>query len=158
MPVMKPVISVIKRNPAGKVVIQYSAQVLRRGPNFVVLEARFNRADTPILDAIIKSNDRFVEVYYTDRWYNIFAVHDRADDRIKGWYCNVGCPSVFESPTRISYIDLALDLWVSPNGTRTVLDEDEFAALDLDAETRQQARAALNELQQLFADHKNPDL
>jgi len=39
-----------------------------------------------------------------------------------------------------------------------VLDEDEFAALDLEAETRLQARAALEELQKLFTDNKNPDL
>ena len=47
---------------------------------------------------------------------------------------------------------------MAPDGTQTVLDEDEFAALDLDAETRRQARTALKELQQLFVDHKNPDL
>ena len=158
MPVLNPAITVIKRNLAGQVVIQYSARVLRSRSNYVVLEARFNHADTPILDAILKSNDRFVEIYYTDRWYNIFAVHDRDDDRIKGFYCNIGCPAVLESGGRISYVDLALDLWVAPDGTQTVLDEDEFTALDLDAETRRQARAGLKELQQLFSDHKNPDL
>jgi predicted RNA-binding protein associated with RNAse of E/G family len=158
MAVLKPAITVIKRNVAGQVVIQYSARVLHRRSNEVVLEARFNHADTPILNEILKSNDRFVEIYYTNRWYNIFAVHDRDDDRIKGWYCNVGRPAILESGSRISYVDLALDLWVAPDGTQTVLDEDEFAALDLDAKTRRQARTALRELQQLFVDHKNPDL
>ena len=55
-------------------------------------------------------------------------------------------------------MDLALDLWVAPDGTQKVLDEHEFAALGLDAETRQQARAPLEELQKLFAHYKNPDL
>ena len=41
-----------------------------------------------------------------------------------------------EAEDVISYVDLALDLWVAPDGTQTVLDEDEFAAIDLDAETR----------------------
>jgi predicted RNA-binding protein associated with RNAse of E/G family len=58
----------------------------------------------------------------------------------------------------ISYVDLALDLWVAPDGTQTVLDEDEFAALDLDAETRQQARAALEEVQRLFLEMKDSPL
>jgi hypothetical protein len=138
--------------------VQYSARVLRRGPNFVLLEARFNRPDLIILDTILKNNDRFVEIYYTDRWYNIFAVHDCDDDHLKGWYCNVGQPAMLESGNRLSYVDLALDLWVAPDRTQIVLDEDEFAALDLDAGTRQQARAALKELQKLFAEHKNPDL
>ena len=70
--------------------MQYSAQVLRRGSNFVLLEARFNRPDIPILDTVLKKGDRFVEIYYTDRWYNIFEIHDRDDDHLKGWYCNVG--------------------------------------------------------------------
>jgi len=40
-----------------------------------------------------------------------------------------------------------LDLWVSSTGQQTVLDEDEFAALDLDEKTRRRVRAALGELQ-----------
>ena len=58
----------------------------------------------------------------------------------------------------ISYVDLALDLWVAPDGTQTVLDKDEFAALDLDEDTRLQAWSALQELQILFAENKNPGL
>jgi len=64
-------------------------------------------------------------------------------------------------PITIFKRDLAAEVtWQNsaPDGTQTVLDEDEFAALDLDAETSQQARAALEELQKLFADNKNPDL
>jgi protein associated with RNAse G/E len=44
-----------------------------------------------------------------------------------------------EAEDVISYVDLELDLWVAPDGTQRVLDENEFAGLDLDAETRQQA-------------------
>lgn len=158
MLVMKPTITVFKCNLAGEVTWQYSGSILRREPNFVLLEARFNLPDTPFMDIFLKNNDRFVEIFYTDRWYNIFEMHDRDDDRVKGWYCNVGRPAVLEADDRLSYVDLTLDLWVAPDGTQTVLDEDEFAALDLDAETSQQARAALEELQKLFADNKNPDL
>jgi predicted RNA-binding protein associated with RNAse of E/G family len=106
----------------------------------------------------LKNNDRFVEIFYTDRWYIIFEIHDRDDDRVKGWFCNVTRPAVLEADDRLSYVDLALDLWVAPDGTQMVLDEDEFAALDLDVETRHQAGAALVELQKLFAEYKNPDL
>jgi hypothetical protein len=47
---------------------------------------------------------------------------------------------------------------VAPDGTQTVLDENEFAALNLDTETRYQARAALEELQARFLNNKEPGL
>jgi predicted RNA-binding protein associated with RNAse of E/G family len=62
-----------------------------------------------------------------------------------------------EAEDRLSYVDLALDLWVSPDGTQTVMDEDEFTALDLDAHTRSQARAAMEELRTQFKINKKPD-
>ena len=158
MPVLKSEITVIKRNFVGRVMVQYSARLLQRGTNYVLLEARFNRPDVLILDTVLKMKDRFVEIYYLDRWYNIFEVHDHDDDHLKGWYCNIGRPAVLESSDRLSYVDLALDLWVAPDHTQTVLDEGEFAALDLEAATRDQAGAALKDLQILFAEGKIPDL
>jgi len=53
-------------------------------------------------------------------------------------------------------MDLALDLWVTPSGTQTVLDEDEFAELVLDEATRERALAALAELQKIFKGKKQP--
>ncbi len=151
-------ITVIKRNAQGEETWRYTGTLVRREGSALHINAPFNGKDTVFMGVAIKNGDPFVEVYYTDRWYNIFEMHDRDDGHLKGWYCNVGRPAVLEADDRLSYVDLALDLWVAPDGTQTVLDEDEFAALDLDAETRQQARAALEELQKLFADNKNPDL
>jgi len=47
-------------------------------------------------------------------------------------------------------VDLALDLWVTPDRQQVVLDEDEFAALDLDPDTRSRAQKALDELRLRF--------
>jgi uncharacterized protein len=149
-------ISVIKRNTAGKEILRYTGTLLRQDAYVLVLEARFRPADLPFMGIVILTGDRFIETYFTDRWYNVFEIHDRDDDRLKGWYCNVGKPIVMESENEISYVDLALDLWVDPDGTQTVLDEDEFAALDLDEKTKSKARAALEELQELFSDNKEP--
>ncbi|MGB8215213.1 MAG: DUF402 domain-containing protein [Anaerolineales bacterium] len=143
-------ITVIKRNAAGVEVFRYEGIILHTETDAIVLEAYFNRPDMLIMDTVWKLGDRFVETYYTKRWYNIFEIHDREDDRIKGWYCNIGKPVVREAENIVSYVDLALDLWVAPDGTQTVLDEDEFAALHLDAETEAKARAALEELQNRF--------
>jgi predicted RNA-binding protein associated with RNAse of E/G family len=151
-------IIVIKRNQAGEEVWRYTGTIIRRKSNIVVLEARFRPPDLPFMGIILREGDRFVEIYYTDRWYNIFEIHDRDNDQLKGWYCNIAQPAVLEAEDRLSYVDLALDLWVSPDGTQTVLDEDEFAALNLDTQTRSQARAAMEELQMQFKINKKPDL
>jgi hypothetical protein len=49
-----------------------------------------------------------------------------------------------------------LDLWVSVNGRQTVLDEDEFEALQLNDELRAGALQGLDELKQLFLNGKPP--
>jgi protein associated with RNAse G/E len=149
-------IRVQKKNPAGEVTYEYEGSLLSQDENSVVLEALFDRDDMPFMDVVFKRGDRFVEYYYTDRWYNIFVVHDRDDERIKGWYCNIGKPAEFEDST-VSYIDLALDLWVSSSGEQTVLDEEEFESLELDDELRAGARKGLEELQELFLNGKPPD-
>ena len=148
-------ITVRKRNEKGIVTWEYTGEVLERGADFVKLEARFNRPDTPFQGILLKQGDRFVETFYTRHWYNIFEIHDRDDDGLKGWYCNVGRPAVWDAPEVISYIDLALDLWVTPEGGQTVLDEAEFEALELDESTRVRALEALAELSKVFEQNQH---
>ncbi len=148
-------IRVLKLDLTGKVTWQYEGHVVRREPHAVVLEAFFNRDDMPFVDVVLKRNDRYVERYYTDRWYNIFEIYDRDDGRLKGWYCNVSMPAVLGEGT-VSYVDLALDLWVSPDGKQTVLDRDEFEALRLEPTERAKALFGLAQLQQLFESKQPP--
>jgi len=128
---------------------EYEGDEVRRDETTVVLEALFTRDDMPFQEVVFKKGDRFVEYYYADRWYNIFEIYDRDDGKIKGWYCNVGKPAVIEDHM-VSYVDLALDLWVSLDGKQTVLDEDEFEDLGLDEELRSAALRGLDELKSLF--------
>ena len=146
-------INVWKRNLRNEITWRYSGEILERGANFVRLVALFNRDDMPFMDVVFKRNDRFVETFFTENWYNIFEIHDRDDDQIKGWYCNLGHPAVWDAPDTISYVDLALDLWVALDGTQTLLDEDEFEALGLDDATRAQVMAGLGELRERMS-HK----
>lgn len=148
-------VEVLKRDLNGVVTWQYEGQLLERGANFVLLEAFFNRDDMPFMGVVLKRGDRFVETFFTDRWYNVFEIYDRDDGKFKGWYCNVGYPAVLEEAV-VSYVDLALDLWVAVDGTQTVLDEDEFLELPIDETTRTQALSALDELKQKFAKEKPP--
>lgn len=146
---MPGVIRVLKLGLDGEVTWQYDGRVVRRLPNAVVLEAPFDRDDRPFQNTTLKRNDRFLEVFYTDRWYNVFEIYDRDDGKLKGYYCNVGKPAGLTGDS-VSYVDLALDLWVTPAGAQSVLDEDEFAALALDGGVRARARSALEELKMLF--------
>lgn len=149
-------IKVQKKNPAGEVTYEYEGVLVMRDETSIKLEALFDRADMPLGDVILKTGDLFVEYYYTDRWYNIFVIYDRADGRIKGWYCNVGKPAVIEDGV-VSYVDLALDLWISADGRQTVLDEDEFKKLNLSEELRINALRGLEELKHLFENNNPPN-
>jgi len=145
---------VIKKNVKGEVTWRYTGKVLQRHENLILIEAFFNRPDMLFHGMLFGQGDRFVELYFTDRWYNIFEIHDRETNNLKGWYCNVTCPADF-SEGEIAYVDLALDLLVFPDGRQLVVDEDEFTVLDLNIEVRHQARQGLAALIELF---KNPFL
>jgi len=149
-------IEVQKKNLAGEITWKYDGRVLHRDDNSITLEAYFNRPDTPFMDIVLKENDRFVETFYNNHWYNIFEIHDRDNGELKGWYCNISFPAVFADGI-VSYVDLALDLWVSENGEQTVLDEDEFEELNLNDELRANALSGLEKLRLLF-NTKNPPL
>ena len=138
-------IVVYKLDYLGREVWQYPARVLARDEHSIRLEAYFNRDDMDLGYAVFKRGDRFVETFYSDRWYNVFAVYDRDGGRLKGWYCNV-CRPARIGATAVCCDDLALDVWVSPVGDVTVLDEEEFARLELSDGEREAAREALREL------------
>ena len=146
---------VLKLDVNGRETWRYPALLLARDGASVTIEAFFNRDDLPFHGILLGRNDRFVETYYTDRWYNIFEVHAREDDHIRGWYCNITRPASVTA-SAIAYIDLALDLLVYPDGKQLVLDEDEFAALPLPEAERARARDALAELQQGFTTGRYP--
>jgi hypothetical protein len=140
---------VIKNNHAGEEVFRYDGVILRRGPTQIILEATFNRDTVDLGYIIFRRGDRFVERFYSDRWYNIFEIHDVDDDHLKGWYCNFTRPAIFDDG-RIEADDLALDLWVYPDRRKLVLDREEFDGLPISGEERQSVLAALEELKRLL--------
>ncbi len=148
---------ILKKNLADEVTWQYEGVELSRDENSITIEALFNRDDLPFQDIVLKRNDRFVETFYTDKWFNIFEIYDRDDGKLKGWYCNITKPAVIGDGS-VSYVDLALDLWVSANGKQTVLDEDELEELNLDDELKKKVYDGLRELQAAFKTKKSSAL
>ena len=149
-----------KLKPDGGVALEYRGRVLRRTAEAVVLEAIFGRGHMELGYVTLDTGDRFVEYFYTNRWYNIFVIYAGDSGALKGWYCNITRPAVFEAatgqPLRVRAVDLALDYFVQPGGREFVLDEDEFAALNLGPEDTAAALAALAELRRLAAERAGP--
>lgn len=135
-------ITVIKRDHYGRYVWHYPGTVVARGAAWVRLEARFGRRDVVTDYVTFRQGDRMIEWFFADRLYNIFELRDVDDDRLKGWYCNVTRPAEI-SADAVAADDLALDVFITPEGVAQVLDEDEFAALELNADERAQALEAV---------------
>ncbi len=138
-----------KMNADGREVYRYPARLLWQGAKSVTVAAVFQMPAMRVGGLLLAAGDCFVETYYRNRWYNIFAVYARSNGRLRGWYANVGEP-LQVTTTAIAYRDLALDLVVLPTGQQVVLDEEEFAALGLSATARQRAWQALKALQARF--------
>jgi hypothetical protein len=154
---MSRTITVHKLDHRGQEVWSYVGSVQAEADDRLVLEARFDLPDRQIEKLWLRRGDRFLETYYRNRWYNVFAVHDSADDHLKGWYCNITRPARFEpSGTDLYAEDLALDMIVYPDRRWSVLDVEEFAGLPIDLDERQHCLQALSELQGLALQHKEP--
>jgi len=138
-----------KLDHTGRQVTAYPGQVLRRDDCAIVLGTAWNRASLDLGFVLLEPGDCLTEYFYADRWYNIFEIR-ASDGRLKGWYCNITRPARIGAREVVAE-DLALDLWIAPDGEWCVLDEDEFAALPLTPTERETAREALAELQAMVA-------
>jgi predicted RNA-binding protein associated with RNAse of E/G family len=150
-------ITVHKLDASGREVWAYEGRVLSQDGPELVLEARFDRDDLDLAGLRLRRGDRFVETFYTDRGYNVFAVYASEAGRLKGWYCNITRPACIDTEGGdIRAEDLALDVIVLPDGRSVVLDEDEFAALPLSDAERHQARRALADLRAAILRRQGP--
>ncbi len=140
-----------KINAAGREVLNYPGRCVTRGPNHITVEAFFALRDRLELGyTVFERGDRMVEHFFSDRWYNVFECHAVGSDALRGWYCNVARPAIIDDhAVDVRQTDLALDVWVTPARTITVLDEDEFAALALSEQEVEAARGAVAEIRAL---------
>lgn len=146
---------VVKLDPQGREKIQYPAEILAHLEKGIVLDAHWTLPRKDLGYTVFEPGDHFIEYYYTDRWFNIFAIAT-PEGRRKGWYCNVAAPAQIGAE-RLEQIDLLLDVWVDPAGQALILDEDEFAADGtLTAQQRQGAERGLQELLATIAAHDGP--
>jgi predicted RNA-binding protein associated with RNAse of E/G family len=129
--------------------------MVERGDDWVCLRAIFDRDEASLGFVTFRRGDTFVEWFYRDRWYNVFQVYEGDTPRLKGWYCNITRPPVITEDT-VTADDLALDVFVMPNGTILLLDEREFSALNLPTEERIAALRAIEALRKRVAGREPP--
>jgi len=147
-------VTVRKLDHTGQEVFSYPGRVLQRDGSAIALRTFWDRALVDIGYVVLEPGDCWTEHFYADRWYNIFEIR-AGDGSLKGWYCNVTRPARITAG-EVSAEDLALDLWVAPDGDMLTLDEDEFTALPLSPAERKAARNALAELQAMVAQRAMP--
>jgi uncharacterized protein len=157
---VKTPITVYKRDYQGRFLLRYDGVLLEQSPTWLNLEARFVRDDVATDYVTFRRGDRMVEWFFTDRWYNIFELHNMEDDRLKGWYCNITRPAKFVYQngivSAVTSDDLALDVFVSPDGKLRILDEEEFESLDLSRYEQKAARDAVTHLQKIVKERVLP--
>ncbi len=148
-------VTIRKLSSAGAPVFAYPGVIAQLWPSGARLDASWTRGEMALSYTTFEPGDHFLEWFFTDRWYNIMEVRG-AGESLKGWYCNITYPAEFE-PARITYRDLALDLWVASDGGLITLDEDEFAAdVAIGESARAQALDALDHLRVLVARRVTP--
>ena len=140
---------IIKNDHLGNSVWEYDGKVIEQSASAFLIEAHFNRSDLMFNGIFLREGDRFLELYPLEKWFNIFELHDKDNDEIKGWYCNITRPARYDAE-KISYDDLALDLLVYPDRKMLVLDEDEFRSLSLNQIETLNAKTGLEQLKEIF--------
>jgi protein associated with RNAse G/E len=150
-------ITVSKLNSLGETKIQYQGEIIERLTDRIIILAYWKHPLKDLGYTRFEPGDRFIEYYYTNRWFNIFDI-STADGERKGWYCNIAEPA-FIYDDQIKQIDLLLDVWVDPWGKLLLLDEDEFEAdKTLNDQQRSCARQGLQDLFQMIATQTDPFL
>jgi protein associated with RNAse G/E len=102
----------------------WRAKLLRREASLLVLDAAFEEEVRHPQLGLIRRGTVSIEYYWLDRWYNVFRFLE-PDGGLRNFYCNVNMPPEFEGGV-LSYVDLDMDIVVSPALSYEILDMDEF--------------------------------
>ena len=144
------IITVNKLNSLGEIKVQYQGEIIKRLADGIIIQAYWEHPLKDLGYTCFEPGDRFIEYYYTHRWFNIFDISNACNER-KGWYCNIAEPAEIYDD-QINQKDLLLDVWVDPWGTPLLLDEDEFTMdTTLDDKQRHGARQGLHDLLEMIA-------
>lgn len=127
---------------------RWRASLMKKEATLLVLDAAFDEEVRHSQLGLIERGTVSIEYYWLDRWYNVFRFLE-PDGKLRNFYCNVNMPPRFDGRT-LTYIDLDIDIVVSPGFSYEILDMEEFEANALrfkyPLDVRRRARYALDEL------------
>ncbi|HEV7842079.1 MAG TPA: DUF402 domain-containing protein [Pyrinomonadaceae bacterium] len=137
---------------------RWRASVRHREESLLILDAAFEEEVRHAQLGLIARGTVSIEYYWLDRWYNVFRFLE-PDGSLRNFYCNVNMPPEFDGRV-LSYVDLDMDVLVSPDFSYEILDLDEF---EINAErykypgdVQSRARLALAELLSLIEARRFP--
>ncbi len=128
----------------------FKQQLLYKDPEIIVTSQSVTPSAPIVMNGETVLGDNFTAVWFifTGLWYDIGKIYN-LNNEWTGYYCDIIQP-VTCTPDKFEIIDLFLDLWISPDGTYAIQDEDEFEnAVEnkiIGTELAESARKALNNL------------
>ena len=131
-------------------VSHFQQNLLYEDDNVIVTTQRIRPSNPIVIDGVTVLGDDFTAVWFVfaDLWYDIGKIYN-LDNQFTGYYCDIIRP-MKRTETHFEITDLFLDLWVSPDGSYQIQDEDEFeAAIQnnwIQTDLANQARTALQNL------------
>jgi predicted RNA-binding protein associated with RNAse of E/G family len=145
---MKTVTLTYKRLPDR---VSYFQQKLLYEDEQVIVTSQRVKPSSPIIlngETVLDDNYTAIWFVFTGLWYDIGKIYN-LNDEWTGYYCDIMMP-VTRNSDQFEIVDLFLDLWVSPDGSYEIQDEDEFEdALKegiISTELAEKARNALDDL------------
>ena len=131
--------------------VNYFEQQLLYKDKEVIVTTQGVTPSAPIIingETVLGDNFNVIWFVFTGLWHDIGKVYNLKNEWT-GYYCDIILP-VDCTTDKFEILDLILDLWISPDGTYEIQDEDEFeTALEngiIDIELAEKARKALDNL------------
>ncbi len=128
----------------------FKQQRLYEDENVIVTSQRITPSSPIIINGETVLGDNYTAVWFvfTGLWYDIGKIYN-LNNEWTGYYCDIIKP-VNRQVGTFEIVDLFLDVWVSPDNSFEIQDEDEFETAirngDISHELAEQARKALSEL------------
>ena len=105
---------------------EWQARLITQNGSLIVVEGVFAEEIKHTLLGTIVPGTRSTEYYWTDRWFSVFRFLEPTG-QLRNYYCNINLPAEFDGQI-LSFIDLDIDVLVTPDFSYRILDEDEFIA------------------------------
>lgn len=149
--------------------VHHSEQHLLYVDEDVIVTGQRVKPSAPIIqkgETVLGDNFPVVWIVFTGLWYSVAKVYN-LNNEWTGYYCDIMKPvkrgvNTADKPNHFEITDLFLDLWINPDGTYNLQDEDEFDAAvqegiintELEKETRDALKSLITETESGYLEHR----